>query len=285
MKPNNRRSNSKIWGRINTIIIVLILSVIAFTTIYPLYFTLNSSLKNQAEWSKSKFTLPIPPKMENFKTAWKRADVPRTFLNSLIVTIGGVAVCFVVCILSAFAATKLKFKGRNLIFILLLSSMMIPFQTILYPFFKTMNDFHLTNNYLGLILAFATFEIPITIYQYAAYLKRVPNELIEAARVDGASTMRIIFSIMLPVAKPVVFTAAMINFAWMWNEILLPIMLLQNPKMQTLIVSLASLRGQYGTFPTLISAGVFLGIIPVSLIYFAAQNQIIKGMTVGTVKG
>ena len=285
MKPHSRRSNSKVRTRINTIIIVIVLSVIAFTTIYPLYFTLNSSLKNQAEWSKSKFSLPIPPITDNFKTAWERANVPRTFLNSLIFTIGGVVVCFVVCMLSAFAATKLKFKGRNLIFILLLSSMMLPFQTILYPFFKTMNDFHLTNNYLGLILAFATFEIPITIYQYAAYLKRVPNELIEAARVDGASTMRIIFSIMLPVAKPVIFTAGIINFAWMWNEILLPIMLIQSPEMQTLIVSLSSLKGQYGTFPTLISAGVFLGIIPVAAIYLVAQKQIVKGMTVGTVKG
>lgn len=276
---------TRISGKLGTILVVIVLAIIAITTIYPVYFTLNSSLKTQAEWSKSKFSLPIPPHIDNFKTAWKRAMVARTFANSLIVTFGGVAVCFFVCILAAYAATKVKFKARNLIFILLLSSMMIPVQTILYPFFKTMKDFHLTDNYWGLILAFATFEIPITIYQYAAYLKRVPNELIEAAKVDGASTIRIIFNIIIPVAKPVIFTAGLINFAWMWNELLLPLMILQSPKMQTLIVSLASLRGQYGTFPNLISAGVIIGIIPVSVVYLFLQNQIIKGMTVGTVKG
>jgi len=279
------QERTRISGRFGTVVIVIILAIIAFTTIYPVFFTANSSLKTQAEWSKSKFSLPIPPNFDNFKTAWKRALVPRTFANSIIVTFGGVILCFFVCLLAAYAATKVKFKARNLLFILLLSSMMIPVQTILYPFFKTMKDFNLTDNYLGLILSFATFQIPITIYQYAAYLKRVPNEIIEAARVDGASTLRIIFSIVLPVAKPVIFTAGLINFAWMWNELLLPIMILQSPKMQTLIVSLASLRGQYGTFPTLISAGVFIGIIPISIVYLFLQNQIIKGMTAGTVKG
>lgn len=279
------QERTRISGKMGTVIIVIMLTIIAITAIYPIYFTLNSSLKTQAEWSKSKFSLPIPAHLDNFKTAWKRAMVPRTFINSIIVTFGGAVLSFLVCILAAYAATKVRFKARNLIFILLLSSMMIPVQTILYPFFKTMKDFHLTDNYLGLILAFATFAIPITIYQYAAYLKRVPNEIIEAARVDGASTLRIISSIIIPIAKPVIFTAGLINFAWMWNELLLPIMVLQSPKMQTLIVSLASLRGQYGTFPTLISAGVFIGIIPVSIIYLFLQNQIIKGMTVGTVKG
>ena len=282
---NKAQERTRISGKFGTIVIVIMLAVIAFTAIYPIYFTLNSSLKTQADWSKSKFSLPIPPNFENFKTAWNRALVPRTFLNSVIVTIGGVAVTFLVCILAAYSATKVRLKSRNLIFIFLIASMMIPVQTILYPFFKTMRDFHLTDSYLGLILAFATFQIPITLFQYAAYLKRVPNEIIEAAKIDGASTLRIIFSLMIPIAKPVIFTAALINFAWMWNELLLPLMVLQSPKMQTLIVSLAGLKGQYGTFPTLISAGVFIGIIPVTIIYLFLQNQIIKGMTAGTVKG
>lgn len=284
-KLRRKRNFSKISSRIGTIVIIIILTVAAFATIYPVYFTINSSLKDQAAWSASKFSPPIPPYFENFKTAWRRANVPRTFLNSLIVTFGGVFLTFIVCILAGFAVTKLRFKGRNFIFIFLVASMMVPLQTILYPFFKMMKDFQLTDNYFGLILAFATFQIPITIYQYAAYLKRIPDSLVEAARVDGASTLRIIFNIMLPVAKPVIFTAGIINFAWMWNELLLPIMILQSPKMQTLIVSLAQLRGQYGTFPTLISAGVFIGIVPVTIIYLIAQNQIIKGMTMGTVKG
>ncbi len=167
----------------------------------------------------------------------------------------------------------------------MIAAMMVPIQVILYPFFKMMNDFRLTDQYVRLILAYTVFGIPVTVYQLAAYLKRIHDSLIDAAKIDGASTMGIIFSIIVPLAKPVVITVSLINFAWMWNHLLLPIMILQSPRMQTMIVSLAQLRGQYGTFPTLIGAGVFLGIIPVSIIYFIAQQQIIKGMTMGGVKG
>lgn len=271
--------------RLSVIVVIVLLTMLAFATIYPVFFTLISSLKTQKAWSQSKFSLPIPPYLGNFETAWKRALVPRTFLNSLIVVFGAVLLAAVVCILAAFSTTKLKFKFRNVLFVLLVASMMIPVQTILYPFFKVVNDLRLTNTYLGLILAFVTFEIPVNVYQYSAYLRRIPDSLIEAARIDGASTLRMIFSVILPVAKPVIFTVGLINFAWMWNELLLPIMILQNPKVQTLTVSLAQLRGQYGTFPVLVCTGVVIGIIPTSIVYLLAQEQIIKGMTAGAVKG
>jgi multiple sugar transport system permease protein len=278
-------SRGSTGAKIATALIIVVLTLLAFATVFPVYFTLISSLKNQAAWSASKFALPIPPYLENFTTAWRRANVPRTFLNSVISTFGGVLSCFLVCILAAFASTKLRFRGRDTIFIFMVSSMMVPIQVILYPFFKMMNDFRLTNQYVGLILAYAVFGVPITVYQLSAYVKRIHDSLIDAAKIDGASTLRIIFSIIVPLSRPVVITVSLINFAWMWNHLLLPIMILQSPKMQTMIVSLAQLRGQYGTFPTLISAGVFLGIVPVSVIYLIAQRQIIKGMTIGAVKG
>jgi raffinose/stachyose/melibiose transport system permease protein len=279
-----RLSIKSLRKNIITIIIVFLLTIIAFTTIYPVFFSVTASLKTQKEWSANKFSFPIPPHFENYKTAWKRALVPRTLLNSFIITSGSVLLTTLVCILAAYSATKSKFKARNTIFIILISSMVIPVQTILYPFYKLMNDFKLTSNYIGIILAFTTFAIPLTVYQYSAYLKRIPNSLIEAAKVDGASTIRVIFNIILPVAKPVIVTAGIINFAWMWNDLLIPTVILNNPSSQTLIVSLAHLKGQYGTFPTLISAGVVIGIIPVTIIYFIMQNQIIKGMTAGTIK-
>jgi ABC-type glycerol-3-phosphate transport system permease component len=288
MKMNEETSIKKNKSHIKlsfraTVTFILLL-ILAFTTIYPVYFTFISALKDQEAWSRSKFELPIPPYFDNFTTAWKRADVPRTSLNSVVVTFGGVFLCFFVCILAAYACTKLKFKGRNLIFLFLIASMMIPVQTILYPFFKLLDNLRLTDNYGGLIIAFTTFEIPITLYQYNAFLKRIPNSLIEAARIDGASTRKIIFRIIVPIAQPVIFTAGLINFAWMWNNLLLPIMTLQNPKVQTLVVSLAQLKGQYGTFPTLVCAGSFIGILPLTVIYLFAQKRIVKGMTIGALK-
>jgi ABC-type glycerol-3-phosphate transport system permease component len=162
---------------------------------------------------------------------------------------------------------------------------MIPIQTILYPFFKVIHDFKLTDQYIGLIVTYVVFGIPITTYQLAAYFKRIPNELIESARIDGASTIKIIFRIIFPTSKPVVVTVTLINFIWMWNELLLPLMVLQTPKMQTLTVSLTIIRGQWGVTPPLLSAGIIIGILPVAVMYFFAQNQIVKGMTYGAVKG
>jgi ABC-type glycerol-3-phosphate transport system permease component len=162
---------------------------------------------------------------------------------------------------------------------------MVPMQTILYPYFKVMSDLRLTDKYFGLILSFATFQIPIMTYQYAAYLKKIPSSLIEAGRIDGASIMQVITYIMIPVSQPVMVTAGLVSFAWMWNEILLPIMILQTPRMQTLIVSLSSLKGQYGTSPTLVCAGAFIGILPVSLMYVFFQRHLLQGMTAGALKG
>lgn len=267
------------------ILLSIILILLAFTTIYPVYFTFISSLKDQAAWSASKFSLPIPPYFEHYKTAWRRADILRTLMNSIIVTVGGVILCSAVCLLASYAVTKVKFRGSKFLFIFLISSLMIPMQTILYPYFKVMSDLRLTDSYIGLILSFATFQIPIMTYQYAAYMRKIPSSLIEAGRIDGASVMQIIIRIMLPVSQPVILTAGLVSFAWMWNEILLPIMILQTPKMQTLIVSLSSLKGQYGTFPTLVCAGAFIGILPVSFLYVFFQRYLLQGMTAGAVKG
>ena len=271
--------------RISRMVLFLILVLLAFSTVYPVYFTLISSLKDQAAWSASKFSLPIPPYFNHYATAWRRANILRTFLNSIIVTFGGVVLCSVVCILASFSVTKLRYKGSRFIFLFLISSLMIPMQTILYPYFKVMSDLRLTDTYFGLILSFATFQIPIMTYQYAAYLKKIPSSLIEAGRIDGASILQIIIYIMVPVSQPVIVTAGLVSFAWMWNEILLPIMVLQSPRMQTLIVSLSSLKGQYGTSPTLICAGAFIGILPVTLIYVFFQRYLLQGMTAGALKG
>lgn len=188
------------------------------------------------------------------------------------------------CSLAAYAATKMHFKGRDTIFILLLASMMVPMQTILYPFFVLIRNLKLIDQYYGLILTFTAFAVPITTYQLAAYFKGIPNELIDAARMDGANTLQILYRVVLPIARPALVTIGMINSVWMWNDLLMPLMVMQSPEMQTLILSLGLLRGQYGAVPTLVAAGVVIGITPIMVMYLIGQEQIIKGMTVGAVK-
>ena len=265
-------------------LLLVFLGAISFSTIYPVYFAFNSSFKTQQEWIHNRFSLAIPPHLDSFKEAWSRSRVPSSFVNSVICTAGGVLGAWLVCSMAAYAATKMRFRGRDTIFVLLLATMMIPMQTILYPFFVLVKDLHLLNRHHGLILTFVAFAVPMTTYQLASYFKGIPNELIDAARIDGASTLQTLFRIILPIARPSLVTIGIINFVWMWNELLIPLMVMQKPERQTLIVSLSLLRGQYGAVPTLISAGVVIGILPVVIMYLIAQEQLIKGMTVGAIK-
>lgn len=283
LSKNNKNNVAK--SHLSKMFLFSVLVLLSLTTIYPVFFTLISSLKDQASWSASKFSLPIPPYFEHYKIAWRRAAIIRTFFNSIIVSSGGVALCSVICLLSSFSVTKLKYRGSKVVFLFLISSLMVPMQTIIYPYFKVMSDLRLTNSYIGMIFSFATFQIPIMTYQYAAYMKKIPSSLIDAGRIDGASILQIIFRIITPVSQPVILTAGLVSFAWMWNEILLPIMVLQSPKMQTLIVSLSALKGQYGTSPPLVCAGAFIGILPVSILYVVFQKYLLQGMTAGAIKG
>jgi ABC-type glycerol-3-phosphate transport system permease component len=265
-------------------LVFAVLLLVAASTIYPLFFVFNAALKTDAEFTADRFSLAMPPHADNLALAWDRMDVLRAAFNSAVTTIGGVVGAWAVCLPVAFAATKLHFPGRNVLFLLILASMLIPIQTILYPFYLVVRDLGLLNQHAGLITAFVTFAIPVTTFQMAAYLRNVPDEIIEAARMDGASLAQILTRVVVPVCRPVLAVTGIINFIWMWNDILLPVLIMQAPASRTLMIGAGLLKGQWGSSSTLISAGLALAVIPVLVMFLFAQRQIIQGMTVGAVK-
>lgn len=275
----------RITVKLTRLTIIILLALIAISTIYPMIFTINASFQTKILWSKNKFALAIPSNFKNYREVFKKVDVPRSFINSVIITIGGVISVVLICTLSAYSATKMHFYGRNILFIFIIASMMIPLQTILYPFYKIMAVLKLINKYEGLIITFITFGIPLTTFQLAAFFKSIPDELIDSANMDGAGLLRIIFQVIFPVSRPVVVTVSLINFVWMWNELLMPLIMINRVKMQPLLLALALLHGQWGMHPTLLSATIIIAVLPVTIVYFIAQKQIIKGMTIGAVKG
>ena len=162
--------------------------------------------------------------------------------------------------------------------------MLIPIQTILHPFYLVVKNLGILNQQSGLIVSFVTLAIPITAFQLAAYMKGIPDDLIEVARINGASTLQIITMVIVPVCRPVIDVTGIINFIWMWNDILWPVLLVKTPGSQTLIIGAGLLRGQFGSSSTLISAGLALAVLPVVVMFLPKQRQIIQGMTVGAVK-
>jgi ABC-type glycerol-3-phosphate transport system permease component len=143
----------------------------------------------------------------------------------------------------------------------------------------------LVGQYFGLIIVYAAFGLPLGTFLLAAYLRTVPDELLEASRIDGANHIQIITRVMFPVTIPAVVTLAIINTIWMWNDLLLPLLILSQEKRTTLMVAVSLIRTQYDIHVPLISAGLIIGMIPVIIAYLIGQRQLIRGMTAGAVKG
>ena len=266
------------------ILIFTILVVVAGTTIYPLVFVFSAALKTDAQFTADRFGLPLQPTIANILLAAERMDIWRAAFNSLVTTIGGVVGAWAFCLPLAFAATKLRFRGRDALFALTLASMLIPVQTILFPFYLAVKNLGLLNLHAGLIISFVTFAIPMTAFQMAAYLRNIPDEIIEAARVDGASTVQLLINVVMPMCRPVLAVTGILNFIWMWNDILLPVLIMQAPGSRTLMINAGLLKGQWGGSATLISAGLALAVVPVLVMFLLAQRQIIQGMTAGAIK-
>ena len=274
----------RLSGWVNKAAISLVLGVYALIAIYPIFYTLIASFKTRKGFADNPFNIPLDPTLSNYVEAFSRLHLGRLLLNSFITTAGGVVLVTIVSIMAAYAVTKLRFRGANIVFLVIVGTLMIPNQTVMYPLYQTVYAMGLINTHLGLILAFGAFGLPLGTYLIAAYFKSVPTELVEAAVVDGANHFQILWRVMLPIAMPAVVSVGILNSVWMWNDLLLPLLLVSGRDSQTLMVAISLFRGQYDVFVPLISAGLIIGMLPVITIYLVAQTQLIKGLTAGAVK-
>ena len=273
-------------NKTNKIFITIILSIWGIISLYPILYTIISSFKTRLGYAQNRFGLPGIGTFtfENYATMSNRFNFLKLTLNSIIVTAGGVVLCTIIAFSLAYAVTKLRLRGSNYIFLLVIATLMIPNQTIMYPLYQTVFDLKLVGTYFGLILVFAAFGLPLGTFLMAAYLRGVPDALIEAARIDGANHFQVMWRVMFPIAIPAVVTVAIINTVWMWNDLLLPLLLIPQPDKTTLMVAVGTLRSQYDINVPLISSGLVIGVIPVAIAYLLGQRQLIKGMTAGAIK-
>ncbi|MCB1469086.1 MAG: carbohydrate ABC transporter permease, partial [Rhizobiaceae bacterium] len=177
-----------------------------------------------------------------------------------------------------------RIRFGNLLFLFVISMLVIPSQVIIYPLYETILNLGFGNSYSGLILAYAAFGLPMSTYLLVAYFRAIPDELIEAARLDGAGELRILFQILLPVSTPAIAAMSILNFVWMWNDLLLPLVIMGGSDNTTLMVGVALLSGQYDVSIPLVSAGLIVALLPVIIIYFLFQRQILNGAISGAVK-
>ncbi|MEV0328755.1 carbohydrate ABC transporter permease [Micromonospora echinospora] len=272
-------------ARIGRYLLTFALVVVAVAAIYPLLFTVVSSLKTQAGFARDPLGLPTSGiTLENYLEAFRRMDMPRLLLNSLVTTVGGLVLSVLAALLVAYVVTKLRFRGKKLVFLLIIVSLTIPSQAIIYPLYQTVLDLGMSGEYQGLILAYAAFGLPLGTYQLAGYFQQIPDELIEAARVDGAGHFTVLFRLLTPIATPALAALAIFNFVWMWNDLLLPLVIMGGSDSKTLMVGVSLLSGQYDVSVPLVSAGLIVALLPVLIIYLVFQRQLVSGALAGSGK-
>jgi len=257
---------------------------IAIAAIYPVYYMLETSLKTREAWTADQFGLPLPPTLDNYATLLADGRIPVWFMNSVIVTTASVLVSTVVATLAAFAIARLTFRGRTFLLRLLVALMVVPPAVLVLPLFLGLQPLGLTNTYQGVVLIYSGMLVPFSVYMLSSFFRTLPVELFEAARIDGASTMRILRSIVVPLSGPGFITLIVVNAMWVWNELLIALVFLQDDQKRTLMAGLTTMRGRYAINEPLVMAGMFLGVLPILLLFLFGQRFFVRGLVAGAVK-
>jgi alpha-1,4-digalacturonate transport system permease protein len=262
----------------------LLLLVLAVTFVFPACWVLISSLKTQAELFQYPLTiLPAQPTFENYTLAFQRGNFARYFANSVFVTVVATILTVIINIMSGYALAKFKFLGRDLIFSVMIGTLMIPLQVIMIPIFLLLRDLGLLNSLWGVIIPPAA--TPTGIFLARQYmLTALPDSLIEAARIDGGNEWYIFRAIVLPLSKPIVATIAIFSFMWRWNDFLWPFLVISNQKSMTIQQALANFVGQFQIHWGELLAMTTATMLPMIIIFLAFQKYFIKGITAGGVK-
>lgn len=263
----------------------IVLTIVALATIYPLIFIGLVAFMTPADYLDNPLQLPPHPSLGSLLKVWGTADFGVYVLNSFLVVTCAVALLVVLATLAGFAFAHLKFPGLRASFLVSLGLMVLPPSLFMVSTFKIVVDLGLLNNYLGLILVYTSLQLPFGIFMMWTFFQAVPEELIDAAQLDGASLFRTFRSIVLPLAGPAVLTLVTLTFLTLWNDLLFSMIILQDPEKRTIIVGLSLLRGNIGiNSDTVAAAGMLVSVIPPMLLFVLFNRQIVSGLTVGAGK-
>ncbi len=275
----NQRSITK------TIVTYLILSAIAFLMLFPLMWLIGTAFKSPTEdiFAFPPQIFPTQPTLSNFVTVWQSYPFGQYLINSTVVAVSTVGSNLIFCSLAAYPLARLSFRGRELLFALILATIMIPFQIIMIPLYILAVNLGLRNTYMGIILPNLTSAFGIFLLRQA--LKAVPLELEEAARIDGCSELGIWWNIMIPAIRPALFTLAIFVFIGSWSDFIWPLIVLDDPDYYTLPLAVENLAGSFSLDWRLVAAGSVISIAPILILFLSIQRYIIPTDVGSGVKG
>jgi multiple sugar transport system permease protein/raffinose/stachyose/melibiose transport system permease protein len=264
--------------------------LVAMVVLYTLYSALpfvwvgTMSVRTTREISASHFAWPEHFHWDKFRVAWVDSNFAQYFWNSTLVVVSAVAIVTLLGAAAAHCLARYNFRGNRLVYFILFSSIVFPPQIILISLFQVLVEYNLYNSRLGLTLVYVSLQLPLTVYLLESFFARIPQDLFDAAKMDGYSDFAIFWRVVLPVGMPAIATTIILNFIQLWNEFLFAVVLLNDPSMRTLPIGIRAYMGDYFQDIGMIATGMMIAVIPVVILYAFFSEKLIQGMTAGAVK-
>jgi raffinose/stachyose/melibiose transport system permease protein len=260
--------------------------LLAIIFLSPFYLVLSNSVKGLKDILIDAASWPQVFHWDNYSKVWDAIDFPQAFFNSLQITILSVIFIVLFSSMAAYQIVRKPTRFNSFVFLLLVSAMIIPFQSLMLQLVRVTSILELRGELYGIVACYLGFGMPLSVFLFHGFIKTVPLELEEAARVDGSNPYGVFFKIVFPLLMPIIVTVIILNTLWIWNDYLLPVLVIGgNKDLTTLPVAVTKFFGQYTKKWDLALAGLVMAITPILLFFLSLQRYIVEGVTTGSIKG
>lgn len=258
--------------------------LLALLFLSPFYFLIVNSFKKLKEILLNAASLPEQFNLDNFRKAWEAIDFPVVFMHSVVLTLLSVLGLVIISSMTAYRIVRSPSLFNRLLFTVFVAAMIIPFQSVMLPLMRITAIFELRGELYGIIICYLGFGISLSMFLFHGFIKSVPREIEEAAVVDGCSPYGVFWRIVFPILRPIVATVVILNVLWIWNDYLLPVLVVNNT-FTTIPLAIQLFFGQYLRKWDLAMAALTLSTIPIVLFFLFLQKHIVEGITAGSIKG
>lgn len=266
------------------IIVYILLAVYCLVILVPFFMMILNSLKSMRDIFMKPFSFPTKVLYDNYTKAWNQAGIGTGYKNSALVAGVSVVGILIVSSMFAYAISKYEFKGRRFLFVYSMLGLAFPARLAIIPIFILLRNLTLTNSLFGLILIYTSVNIPFSVFLLKNFIDGVPNELSEAARIDGATPMQIYWKVVLPLVKPALSIVAIVSFVNVWNDFFFPLIFINDKSKATITLAVSIFFGEYSNQWPLLFSGLTLAIAPTIILFLLFSRQFITGMTQGAIK-
>ncbi|HLE51356.1 MAG TPA: carbohydrate ABC transporter permease [Anaerolineales bacterium] len=276
---------SKFNQKLSAVLIFLVLLVLSISNLYPLFYMFMNSIKSRTDYFINPFSVwDLKLTWDNYLTMISQFKILNLFKNSFIISFFTIILLLSIGVVASYAFSKLNFKGKNILYLLVISTMFIPVQATIIPLYVFFSRLHLVNTYWSVVFIYVGMFIPEVILLMTSGFRGIPDELIEAAKLDGAGYFNILRYVIVPMGRPAIILCVIFYYIVTWNDLFTPMILLQSMDRRTVMVALAALLSRYSGDPTFQFAGLVLASIPAILVYAIFQRYIIMGISLGSTK-